>query len=306
MPITSWNHAIGRSLQVAFQADEAARLLVTEGVANRSGAEELTEALGEERVQAVPVSPGSLVAIGAGAALAGGRTVVELPEEASVTQAVGHLADHVASIHYASGGRVRLPLLIRAVVGHEDAAADETSAACLPHLRVVSPSSVRDAAAITRAALTSDGPVLMLEPLQMLDREEDTPETDELLEIGSAGVLIAGGDVTVLAVGAQVEIAQQAVAQLQLEGLAPELIDLRTISPLDREVIVRSVAKTGRALIADMADSVGGWGAQVAAELAEHAFHFLETPIRRRSSIGPGGQASAESLADAIRELAAE
>ncbi|MCA9176158.1 MAG: hypothetical protein KDB14_16845 [Planctomycetales bacterium] len=302
----SWNDAIADAITAAFAEQEEMCLLVTAGVEHRSPADALEASHGDAAVRRANVTAGSLVGIGAGAARAGTRVVVEMPTDSSIAQTVGHLSDHVTTAQYYSAGRVTMPLLIRGVVGHEGAAADELSLASLPGLTVVIPSSPRVAAGLARTALQASGPVLLLEPSQLLSSQSDpTPHDEELCPLGKAALLLEGGDVTLVALGANVDAALAAATLVQAEGIGVDLIDIRTLAPLDMATVMQSVRKTGRVFIADMSGSVGGWGAELAARLADVAFDCLDAPILRRSgSVSlehPG--IDPQRLAEALREI---
>src|SRR5262249_4614922 len=201
--------------------------------------------------------------------------------------AAGEVLNQIAKMQYMSSGRIRMPLLLRGCVGIGHSAATHHSGnyypmfAHFPGLRVVVPSSPADAKGLLRRALRSDDPVLFLEHRELLPVKGPVPEGDYEVEFGRAAVVREGTDVTVVALAFMVRRALEACERLAARGVSAEVIDPRTVSPLDAETILRSVAKTGRLLIVDEAFSPFGLGAEVAARVVEAGFDDLDAPIRR-------------------------
>jgi 2-oxoisovalerate dehydrogenase E1 component len=221
-----------------------------------------------------------------------------------------------------SSGRIAMPIVLRACIGIGHSAATHHSGnhypmfAHFPGLRVVVPSSPRDARGLLKHALRGDDPVVFLEHREILGFKGPVPRADEEISFGQAAVVREGTDVTVVALALMVHQVLKASDVLAREGISVELIDPRTVSPLDVETITRSVAKTGRLLIVDEAFAPFGLGAEVAAQVADRGFDDLDAPIRRLSGAwtptpySPPLEAavvpSAAAITQAVRDLAAE
>jgi 2-oxoisovalerate dehydrogenase E1 component len=239
-----------------------------------------------------------------------------------VLDGLGEIINQVAKMQYMSSGRLRMPVVLRGCIGIGHSAATHHSGsyyslfAHFPGLRVAVPSTPRDARGLLKRALRGDDPVLFLEHREILGLKGPVPAGDGLIEFGQARVVREGTDATVVALALMVQHSLKACEELAREGLSVELIDPRTISPLDTETILRSVAKTGRLLIVDESFAPCGIGAEIASQLADRGFDDLDAPIRRlngawtptpyspplESAVVP----SPSSIARAIRELAAE
>lgn len=306
-PVNSaWNDAVFTVLHEEFLGNDSTCLFAVEGVPTRSGAEELRDEFGEARVRLAPVTPASLVGMGAGAARAGVRVIVELPSHLSLTQSIGHLADHVCSAQMFSNGRVSMPLVLRAVV-HENEMVDVQSIASLPGVHIVSPSSASDAAGLVGSALRTNCPVVVLESAILIDNAKEIDDKEFACPLETAGVLRRGGDLTVIAAGAGVAMAIQAAEALDSAGIEVDLIDIRSLAPLDMPTVEQSVAKTGRVFIVDNAGAMGGWGAELAARISANAFAHLDAPVVRQSGthLACNNPPSPEVLAEAMRNLIA-
>jgi 2-oxoisovalerate dehydrogenase E1 component len=186
-----------------------------------------------------------------------------------------------------SSGRLRMPVLLRGAIGVGHSAATHHSGsyysmyAHIPGLRVVVPSTPYDAKGLLSRALVSDDPVLFLEPRELLGMKGPVPAEDYQIEFGHAAVVRQGGDATVVALASAVPLTLEACGQLAKEGLSIEVIDPRTVSPLDTETIARSVKKTGRLLVVDETFGPCGIGAEIAARIVDGCLDDLDAPIRR-------------------------
>jgi 2-oxoisovalerate dehydrogenase E1 component len=294
-----------------------------EGIGARGGNFKTTAGLfdkyGPERLRDTPISERGFVGLGCGAAMTGTRPVIDFMFADFVMDAVGEIVNQIAKMQYMSSGRLRMPILLRGCVGIGHSAATHHSGnyypmyAHFPGLRVAVPSTPYDAKGLLHHALRCDDPVLFLEHRELLTLKGPVPEGDYEIPFGQAAVVREGKDLTVVALTRMVQYALTAAVQLAREGISVEVIDPRTVAPLDVETIGRSVAKTGRLLIADEAFAPYGIGAEVAAQVADRFFDELDAPIRRLNGVhtptpySPPLEAAvvpdADALVRAIRDL---
>lgn len=280
--------AIRTALDEAMAADEAVVLLGEDlTVGGPFGATKgLVERYGERRVRNTPISEGTVVGLSVGAALAGLRPVVEVMFVDFITLAMDQLVNHAAKLHFMSGGQLRVPLTIRAqygAVGGFGAHHSQSLEAWLVHvpgLKVVAPSTPADARGLLLSAIRDDNPVVFLEHRGLYFTRDDVPDGLEV-PIGKATVRRRGGDVTLVAVGRLVGSALQAAEVLAAEGIEVEVIDPRSLLPLDVPVIVESVRRTGRLVVAHEAVETGGIGGEIAAAVQSAAHDALHEPIAR-------------------------
>ncbi|MDX1979759.1 MAG: thiamine pyrophosphate-dependent enzyme [Bryobacteraceae bacterium] len=297
-----------------------------EGIGARGGNFGTTAGLfgkyGAARLRDTPISERGFVGMGGGAALAGARPVIDFMFIDFINDAFGEIVNQIAKMQYMSSGRLKMPILLRGCVGIGHSAATHHSGSYhsiyshIPGLRVVMPSTPYDAKGLFTHALRCDDPVLFLEPRELMSVKGPTPEGDYEIEFGRARILRAGRQVTVVALGAVTRRALEAAALLEEEAISVEVIDPRTVSPLDGGTILGSVHKTGRILIVDEAFEPFGLGAEVAAQVADGGFNDLDAPVRRlqgafaptpysptlEAAVTPG----VEAIAAAIRDLMEE
>jgi 2-oxoisovalerate dehydrogenase E1 component len=228
-----------------------------------------------------------------GAAMTGTRPVVDFMFLDFALDAFGEMVNQMAKIQYMSSGRLEMPMVLRGCIGIGGASATHHSGnyypifAHLPGFRVVIPTTPRDAKGMLKTALRGSDPVLFLEHKLLLNVKGDVPDpsVDELIPFGKAAIRRPGTDATVVAIGAMVDKSQQAADILAQEGIEIEVIDLRSIAPLDEESILASVAKTGRLLIVDEDFQPCGMGAEISAVVMEKAFDELDAPVQRLNGI---------------------
>jgi 2-oxoisovalerate dehydrogenase E1 component len=219
--------------------------------------------------------------------MTGTRPVVDFMFADFVLDAVGEIINQIAKIQYMSSGRLGMPVLLRGCIGIGHSAATHHSGnyhalyAQVPGLRVVVPSSPYDAKGLLTHALRCHDPVVFLEHRELLGLKGGVPAGDYEIPFGQAAVAREGRDVTVVALARMVPLALAAAEQLAGEGVSIEVVDPRTVLPLDTETILQSVRKTGRLLIVDEAYAPCGIGAEIAAQLADRGFDELDAPIRR-------------------------
>jgi len=245
----------------------------------------LAEEFGASRVLNTPISEGAVMGMATGAAALGLRPVVEVMYIDFITLAMDQLVNHAAKLHYMSGGQIRVPLTIRVQGGAVGASGAHHSQSLeawflhVPGLKVVAPSNPADAKGLLKSAIRDDNPVLFIEHRDLYWSRGDVPQT--VVPLGVAAVRRAGADATVVAFSRMVGAALEAAETLSASGVSIEVIDLRSLCPLDLDTIVGSVRKTGRLVIAHEAVEIGGAGAEIAARVQEAAFDYLDAPVTR-------------------------
>jgi 2-oxoisovalerate dehydrogenase E1 component len=262
-----------------------------EGIGIRGGNFATTTGLydkyGADRLCDTPICERGFVGLSCGAAMTGSRPLIDAMFFDFVNDAWGEIVNQISKMQYMSSGRLKMPVLIRGVVGIGHSAATHHSGnyhsvfANIPGLRVVMPSCAYDAKGLFAHALRSNDPVLFIEHRELLTVKDPVPEHDYEIPFGKAAIVRKGDHVTVVAIALQVHHTIEAAEQLATENISVEIVDPRTISPLDSETILNSVAKTGRLLIVDEAAAPCGIGAEIAARVVEHGFDTLDAPIRR-------------------------
>jgi 2-oxoisovalerate dehydrogenase E1 component len=297
-----------------------------EGVGKRGGNFKTTAGLydiyGPERLCDTPISERGFTGVGCGAAMTGTRPVIDAIFIDFLLDSVGEILNQIAKVQYMSSGRLKMPILLRGCIGIGHSAATHHSGnyyamfAHFPGLRVVVPSTPFDAKGLLLHALTCDDPVLFLEHRELLGLKGPVPVEDYEIEFGKAAIVREGRDVTVVALALMVHKTLKVCEELASERISVEVIDPRTVAPLDIDTIARSVRKTGRLLIVDENFAPYGIGAEIAAQLMDRGFDDLDAPIRRlngghtptpyspplESAVVP----NPTQIAQAIRDLMAE
>lgn len=297
-----------------------------EGSGKRGGNFNTTTGLfdlyGPERVCDTPISERGFIGLSTGAAITGTRPVIDFMFADFILDAVGEILNQIAKVQYMSTGRLKMPVLLRGCVGIGHSAATHHSGnyypmyGHFPGLRVLLPSTPYDAKGLMKRALNVDDPVLFLEHRELLPTKGSVPEEEYEIEFGKAATVREGSDVTVVALALMVHHTLKACAELEREGISVEIIDPRSVAPLDCDSILKSVAKTGRLLIVDEAFSPFGVGAEIAARVVDAGFDDLDAPIRRLNGVhtptpySPTLEAAVipnpQSIASAIRDLIGE
>ncbi len=325
MPEITLIEGIRQAMDEELARDERV-FIVGEDVGRRGGVFRATQGLyekyGPERVIDSPLAELSIVGVGIGAALYGMRPICEIQFADFIHPAFNQIVNEAAKMCYRSNGEWTAPMVIRAPYGggiggglyHSQSV--EAFFAHVPGLKVVVPSNPYDAKGLLKAAVRDPNPVLYLEPKKgyRLIRGAVPEDEEVLVPIGKARVSREGRDLSLFAYGMMHHYSLQAAQQVAAEGIEVEVVDLRTLNPLDRETVLGSVRKTGKALIVYEDNLTGGYGAEIAALLAEQAFTDLDAPVRRLA--GPDVPAvpysrplqdwfmpNAEKIAAAIREL---
>jgi acetoin:2,6-dichlorophenolindophenol oxidoreductase subunit beta len=242
---------------------------------------------GRERVRNAPVSETGFYGAGIGAALTGMRPVIEAVFSTFLYSAMDQIANQAAKSCYLFGGQANVPLVIRAGVAYSIGAAAHHSDrpwglfAQVPSLKIVVPTTPHDVKGLLKAAIRDRNPVLCFEDCTLYGTSGEVPDSDYTVRIGAADIKRPGSDVTVVALAAAVQHSLAAAQLLESEGLSVEVIDLRSVVPLDRATILASVQKTGRLVVVDAAPSICSVASEIAAIVAEHAFAALQAPIVR-------------------------
>jgi pyruvate/2-oxoglutarate/acetoin dehydrogenase E1 component len=251
----------------------------------------LVEEFGRERVIDSPISEAGITGLGLGAAMTGMRPVVDIMFGDFLTLVMDQLANQAAKAHYMSGGRLRAPLTVRTTLGATRRSAAQHSqslhawVAHVPGLKVALPSTPFDAKGLLKSAIRDDNPVVFFEDKMMFATKGLVPEGEYTLPLGVADVKREGEDVTIVATSSMVYVALEAADLLASEGVAAEVVDPRTLVPLDRATLVASVRKTGRAIVVDEGHRSYGASAELAAVLADEAFWHLDAPVKRLAAM---------------------
>jgi pyruvate dehydrogenase E1 component beta subunit len=287
---TTFLAAISGALAHAMRSDERVIVLgedVAEG-GPYGGTAGLAEEFGRTRVLNTPISEGAVCGVAIGAAQAGLRPVVEIMFIDFITLALDQLVNQAAKAHFMSGGQLTVPLVLRTQGGAGSRSGAQHSQSLeawlthVPGLKVLMPSNAADAAGLLASAIEDPGPVVFVENNSLYFRREPAGANDvEPVPIGSARTVRRGDDLTIIATSRMVGEAVQAAERLAGEGVAAEVIDPRSLVPLDIDTIAGSVRRTGRAVVAHEAVVPGGFGAELTAQIQQEAFDCLEAPIQR-------------------------
>jgi pyruvate/2-oxoglutarate/acetoin dehydrogenase E1 component len=283
----------------------------------------MLEEFGPERVRDTPISEAAIAGAATGAALMGMRPVMEIMFMDFLTISMNQLVNQAAKIRFMFGGKASIPMVIRAPAGSGTGAAAQHSQSLeawfvhTPGIKVVAPATAHDVKGLLVTAIRDNNPVLFMEHKLLYRTQGPVPEALYTIPLGQAEVKRQGRDLTLLAYSIMVPRALEAAKGLAAEGIDVEVVDLRSLKPLDKETIVRSVSKTGRVLILHESPQTGGFGGELAAVVAEsEAFDYLDAPIRRLAgrdipipynrSLERAAVPQVEDILDAARALARE
>src|SRR5947199_5268691 len=290
MPEVTYREAVRDALGKAMRKDEDV-FIMGEDIAEMGGSMAVTQGLleefGPERVRNTPISEMAIVGAGIGAAMAGMRPVVEIMYEGFTTLSLEQIVNQAAKHRYMSGGQVTVPLTVRTQggagwsPGAQHAQQLEGWFVHVPGLKVVFASTPTDVRGLLWSSIYDDNPVLFFEHRTLYGIKEDVPDELEPIPLGQARVHREGEDVTVIATGRLVHEALSAAEEAEKEGVSVEVVDPRTLQPLDEEALVASVKKTNRCVVAHEAVVRGGFGAEVAAVVQEKAFDWLDASVER-------------------------
>lgn len=281
------SEAINRALHDAMERDSKV-LVLGEEVADAEGGgvagvtKGLSSRFGEGRVLSTPISEQAIVGAAIGAAIAGYRPVAELMLMSFSTLAMDMIVNHAAKMRYLSGGRITVPMVVRAAAGAGVGTSSDFLEAWFAHtagIKVVIPSNPSDAYGLMLAAIDDQDPVIFVENISLYHSTEEIVFGE--VPIGKAKIIKEGQDLTILSYARMLKNALSAAEEIGKEGASAEVIDLRTISPWDRQAVIESVRKTGRLLIVHEAVKDFGIGAEISSVINEELFGFLKAPIRR-------------------------
>ncbi len=290
MPEMTFVEALRTTLEAEMRRDPSL-MLIGEDIGRYGGIFGVTRGLldqfGPRRIRSTPISESAIIGAALGAAMTGIRTVAELMYVDFTTCAMDQIVNQAAKMHYMSGGKLKVPLVIRTHEGGGRGNAAQHSQSLeawflhVTGLKVVLPSTPADAKGLLTAAIRDDNPVLFIEHKLLYATKGMVPEGEHLVPLGRADVKRPGKDVTIVTISHMVLKALRAAEGLAGEGIDAEVIDLRTLTPLDLGRVVESVRKTNRVVIAHEACRLGGFGGELAAQIQEEAFDFLDAPIQR-------------------------
>jgi pyruvate dehydrogenase E1 component beta subunit len=290
MPELSYREAVRDALSTAMRQDEDV-FIMGEDIAEMGGSMGVTQGMldefGPERVRNTPISEAAIVGAGIGAAMQGMRPVVEVMYEDFLTLAAEQVINQAAKHRYMSGGQLKVPLTIRTQggagwsPGAQHAQQLEAWFVHIPGLKVVFASTPTDVRGLLYSSIYEDNPVLFFEHRTLYGIKEEVPDELEPIPLGEARVQREGEDVTVVATGRLVHEALGAAGQAEEQGISVEVVDPRTLQPLDEGTIVESVKKTNRCVVAHEAVTRMGFGAEIAAIVQHQAFDWLDAPIER-------------------------
>jgi acetoin:2,6-dichlorophenolindophenol oxidoreductase subunit beta len=290
MPETTYREAIRDSMSEAMRRDDDV-FIMGEDIAEMGGSMGVTQGMleefGPDRVRNTPISEMAIVGAGIGAAMQGMRPIVEIMYQDFTTLAMEQLVSQAAKHRYMSGGQLSVPLTVRTQggagwsPGAQHAQQLEAWFVHVPGLKVVFPSTPADAKGLLWSSIYDENPVMFFEHRTLYPIKGDVPDEIEPIELGKARIHREGEDVTVVATGRLVHESLAAADEAEEQGISVEVVDPRTLQPLDEETVVASVNKTSRCVVAHEAVVRMGWGAELAAVVQEQCFDYLDAPVER-------------------------
>ena len=251
----------------------------------------LVEEFGTERIIDTPISEPGFMGLAVGAAMTGSRPIVDLMFGDFLFLVMDQLCNQAAKTHYMSGGKLSVPLVLRTNLGATRRSAAQHSqslhalVAHIPGLKVALPSSAYEAKGLMKTAIRDNSPVVIFEDKLMYNDKAPVPEEEYYIPFGEANLLREGSDITLVATSSMVQVAQAAAETLAAEGISAEVIDPRTIVPLDEKTILDSVRKTSRAIVIDEGHQSYGITGEIAARISEKAFYHLDAPVLRMGAM---------------------
>ncbi|MDD5260240.1 MAG: alpha-ketoacid dehydrogenase subunit beta [Methylacidiphilales bacterium] len=295
MRTLTYREALREGMSEEIERDENV-VIIGEEVAQYNGAYKVTEGMlekyGEKRIVDAPISEGAFIGMGIGASMLGLRPVMELMFFSFAYVAWDQMINNASSLRYMSGGQINCPIVIRGPanggtnVGATHSHTPENAIANVPGLKVVCPATAYDAKGLIKSAIRDNDPVYFMENTLLYGESWEVPEEEYLIPLGKADIKREGKDLTIVAHGRPVILALKAAEILEAEhDLDVEVVDLRSIRPLDEETIINSVKKTNRVLLVEENKPFCGVGAQISHLIQEKAFDFLDAPVKRLSSI---------------------
>lgn len=285
-----FSHALREAMAEEMERDPSV-FLIGEDIAEYGGAFRVTQGLaerfGKERVRNTPISENAFVGVAVGAAIMGMRPIVDIMFQDFITLAMDAIANHAAKIHYMYAAQMKVPIVIRTPAGGGRCYGPTHSQSLeawflhVPGVKVVAPATPFDAKGLLKSAIRDDNPVLFVESKLLYGQRGPVPEFEYTVPIGKAQVVRDGEEVTLLAYSRMVPESLRAAEALGEAGVSAEVVDLRTLAPLDMETVEASVVKTGRAVIVEEGCLTGGVGSELVARIVDTCFDYLNAPVRR-------------------------
>jgi len=294
MPELTYREALREALREEMKRDESVFIL-GEDIAEYGSAYKVTQGLveefGHDRIRNTPLAESGIAGAALGAALVGMRPVAEIMYIDFSLLALDQIFNQIAKFRYMTGGVVKVPLVIRTQGGGGRSAGLHHSQSLealythIPGLMVVMPATPYDAKGLLKSSIREDNPVIFIEHKGLYGQSGTVPEEEYLVPLGKAEVKRQGKDITVVAYSNSLILALKAAETLEKDGISLEVVDPRTLRPLDEDTILNSVEKTGRLMVVHEACKTGGFGAEIAAIVAEKAFDYLDAPIKRVAAL---------------------
>ncbi|MEU9389959.1 alpha-ketoacid dehydrogenase subunit beta [Streptomyces sp. NPDC048324] len=304
--VITYREAVAEGIAREMRRD-AAVVCLGEDIGEAGGVFKTTVGLlkefGPERVWDTPISEQAIVGAAMGAAMTGMRPVAEIMFSDFLACCWDYLANEIPKVRYMTGGQVTVPLVVRTAnggglgFGAQHSQATENWALTVPGLKIAAPATPADVIGMMAAAIRSDDPVVFFEHKGLLASKGAPPPADHVVELGRAAVVREGADVTLVALASMVPVALEAAARLAEEGVEAEVVDLRSLIPLDTATVLASLAKTSRLVTVEENPYQGGWGATVVSVVADEGFDLLDAPVRRIA-----GECVPLPFADALEE----
>ena len=294
MPEISYREAMTRALRETLREEERA-FIIGEDIGPYGGSYAVTsgflDEFGPDRIVESPISESGIVGIGTGSAMVGLRPIVEIMTINFSLLALDQIVNHAAKIRYMSGGQFSVPVIIRTVTGGGAALAATHSQnlegwyASVPGLKVVIPATPHDALGLFRSVRKEQDPVMFIEHILLYSTRGEVPEDYYEVPVGKANLKRAGKDFTIIAYSRMVNVALRAAEKLAEEGVDVEVVDLRSLRPWDKETVLESVKRTGRALVLEEAWQTGAFGGEIASTVQREVFDYLDGPVARLGGI---------------------
>jgi len=292
MPEITYREALNQALREEMERDSSVFLL-GEDVGLYGGSFKVTDGLlaefGSERVLDTPIAEGSIVGMAVGAAMAGLRPVVELMTVNFALLAMDQIVNHAAKIRYMFGGKAKVPMVIRAPGGGGQQLAAQHSQSLeayflhCPGLKVVCPAFPEEAKGLLKEAIRDDDPVMFLEHEALYGSKGEVPAGQYTTPLGKAKIIREGKDISIVSFSRMAVLGLKAAQELSQEKIEAEVIDLRSLNPLDVKTIIASIKKTGRAVVVEEGWKTGGVGGEIVSLIMENGFDYLDAPVRRIS-----------------------